>query len=141
MQRFCHRIAIAALTFVMLMPLGMRAQEQSKDQSKDQSSQRQSGSQTEGPQGRGRRAAGQRQRQHMAMLAEKLGLTDAQKAQFQQIGRDMRKQGMAIRQDSSLTDDQKKQKMQDLRKRVTQAGVQRPDAGAKRKAETDARRT
>jgi hypothetical protein len=121
----------------MLMPLGMRAQEQSKDQS----SQPQSGSQTEGPQGRGRRAAGQRQRQHMAMLAEKLGLTDAQKAQFQQIGRDMRKQGMAIRQDSSLTDDQKKQKMQDLRKRVTQAGVQRPDAGAKRKAETDARRT
>ena len=52
----------------------------------------------------------------MAMLAEKLNLTDAQKAQFQQISRDMRKQGMAIRQDSSLTDDQKKQKMQDLRK-------------------------
>ena len=52
----------------------------------------------------------------MAMLAEKLNLTDAQKAQFQQIGKDMRKQGMAIRQDSSLTDDQKKQKMQDLRK-------------------------
>jgi periplasmic protein CpxP/Spy len=116
MQRFCHRIAIAALTSVMLMPLGMRAQDQSKDQSKDQSSQPQSGSQTEGPQGRGRRGAAQRQRQHMAMLAEKLGLTDAQKAQFQQIGRDMRKQGLAIRQDSSLSDDQKREKMQELRK-------------------------
>lgn len=105
MQRFFHRIAIAALTSVMLLPFGMQAQEQSKDQ----------GSQTQGPQWQVRRAAAQRQRQHMAMLAEKLNLTDAQKAQFQQIGRDMRKQGMAIRQDSSLTDDQKKQKMQELR--------------------------
>ena len=90
----------------MFIPLGMQAQEQSKDQS----SQPQSGSQTEGKQWSGRLAAAQRQRQHMAMLAEKLNLTDAQKAQFQQIGRDMRKQGMAIRQDSSLTDDQKKAK-------------------------------
>ena len=111
MQRFCHRIVIAALTSVMLLPLGMHAQ----DQSKDQGSQPQSGSQTEGRQWHGR-AAAQRQRQHMAMLAEKLGLTEAQKAQFQQIGRDMRKQGMAIHQDSSLTDDQKKQKMHELRK-------------------------
>jgi protein CpxP len=106
MQRFCHRIAIAALASLMFIPLGIQAQEQSKDQS----------SQTANPQWQGRRDAAQRQRQHMAMLAEKLGLTDAQKAQFQQISRDMRKQGMTIRQDSSLTDDQKKQKMQELRK-------------------------
>jgi protein CpxP len=105
MQRFCHRIAIAALTSQMFMPLGMQAQDQSKDQ----------GSQPQSQQWHGR-AAAQHQRQHMAMLAEKLGLTDAQKVQFQQIGRDTRKQGMAIRQDSSLTDDQKKQKMQDLHK-------------------------
>jgi len=106
MQRFCHSIAIAALTSLMFIPLGIQAQEQSKDQS----------SQPQGSQWSGRRAAAQRQRQHMAMLAEKLNLTDAQKAQFQQIGRDMRKQSMTIRQDSSLTGDQKKQKMQDLRK-------------------------
>ncbi|HEY2170439.1 MAG TPA: hypothetical protein VGJ30_12490 [Candidatus Angelobacter sp.] len=112
MQRFCHRIAIAALTSVLLMPLGLQAQEQSKDQG----SSTQNGSQTEGPQALGRRGAAQRQRQHMAMLAEKLGLSDAQKAQFEQIGRDMRKQGMAIRQDSALTDDQKREKMQELRK-------------------------
>ena len=110
MQRFCHRIVIAALASLMFIPLGLQAQEQSKDQS----SQPQSGIRPE--QWSGRRAAAQRQRQHMAMLAEKLGLTDAQKAQFQQIGQDMRKQGMAIRQDSSLTDDQKKAKMQELRK-------------------------
>jgi len=91
MQRFCHRIVIAALTALMFMPLGVQAQEQSQ----------------------GRRAAAQRQRQHMAMLAEKLGLTDAQKAQFQQISRDMWQQGRAIRQNTSLTDDQKKQKIQE----------------------------
>jgi Spy/CpxP family protein refolding chaperone len=101
MQRLCHRIVIAALTTLMFMPVGMQAQEQSKDQN--------------GPQGQGRRAAAQRQRQHMAMLAEKLSLTDAQKAQFQQITKDMWQQGRAIRQDSSLTDDQKKQKIQELR--------------------------
>jgi Spy/CpxP family protein refolding chaperone len=100
MQRICHRIVIAALTALMFIPLGMQAQEQS---------------QTASPQGQGRRAAAQRQRQHMAMLAEKLGLTDAQKAQFQQITKDMWQQGRAIRQDSSLTDDQKKQKIQELR--------------------------
>jgi protein CpxP len=104
MQRFCHRIVTAALTSLMFIPLGIQAQEQSKDQS----------SQTANPQWQGRRGAAQRQ--HMAILAEKLGLTDAQKAQFQLISRDMRKQGMAIRQDSSLTDDQKKEKMQELRK-------------------------
>lgn len=112
MQRFCHHIAITALTSVMLLPLGMQAQEQSKDQS----SQPQNGSQTDSSQPGARRAAAQRQRQHMAMLAEKLGLTDAQKAQFQQINKDMWQQGRAIRQDSSLTDDQKKEKIQDLRK-------------------------
>ena len=105
MQRLCHRIAIAALTSLMFIPLGMQAQEQSKDQS----------SQAARPQWQGR-AAAQRQRQHMAMLAEKLGLTDAQKAQFQQINKDMWQQSRAIRQDSSLTDDQKKEKIQNLHK-------------------------
>ena len=105
MQRFCHRVVIAALTSLMLIPLGMQAQEQGKDQS----------SQTTSPQWQGHRAAAQRQRQHMAMLAEKLGLTDAQKAQFQQINKDTWQQGRAIRQDSSLTDNQKKQKIQELR--------------------------
>jgi Spy/CpxP family protein refolding chaperone len=102
MQRFCHHLVIAALAALMFIPLGMQAQEQ--------------GNQTSSPQWQARRAAAQRQRQHMAMLGEKLGLTDAQKAQFHQINKDMRKQGMAIRQDTSLTNDQKKQKMQELRK-------------------------
>jgi Spy/CpxP family protein refolding chaperone len=112
MQRFFHRIVFAALTSLMLMPYGMQAQD--KDQG--QAGQPQSDSQTDGSQAHGRRAIAQRQREHMAMLAEKLNLTDAQKEQFQQIGKDTRKQGMAIRQNTSLSDDQKKEKMQDLRK-------------------------
>jgi len=56
----------------------------------------------------------------MKMLAQKLNLTDAQKQQFQQIGQQMRQQGMAIHRDSSLTNDQKSEKMQGLRKQAHQ---------------------
>jgi Spy/CpxP family protein refolding chaperone len=86
MQRFFYRIVFAALTLLMLMSYGVQAQD--KDQG--QTGQPQSGSQTDGSQAHGRRAIAQRQREHMAMLAEKLNLTDAQKEQFQQIGKDTR---------------------------------------------------
>jgi periplasmic protein CpxP/Spy len=118
MTRFVHRILFAALTVLMLAPALVQAQQQEPDKDAAQGSQRRT------------RAAGiQRQRQHMAMLAQKLNLTDAQKEQFQQIGRDMRKQGMAIRQDSSLNDEQKKEKMQALRKQAHQQmfGVLTPE--------------
>jgi periplasmic protein CpxP/Spy len=120
MHRFIHRILFAAVAAALLLPLAGQAQEQDKDKDQGQSSPSQNDSQTTGRQGRGRFAGAQRQRQHMAMLAQKLNLTDAQKQQFQQIGRDMRKQGMAIRQDSSLTNDQKKEKMQAVRKEAHQ---------------------
>lgn len=110
MPRFFYRILFTALTGAMLAPMASHAQ-QSQDDKTGQS-------QTGGQQRRDRGMQGQRQ--HMAMLAQKLNLTDAQKEQFQQIGRDMRKQGMAIRQDSSLTDAQKKEKMQSLRKQAHQ---------------------
>jgi Spy/CpxP family protein refolding chaperone len=112
MPRFFHRILFAALTSVLLLPLAGQAQEQNQSQS----GQSQNSSQPNGGQRHGRMAGGQ----HMAMLAEKLNLTDAQKEQFQQIGKDMRRQGMAIRQDSSLTADQKKEKMLALRKQSHQ---------------------
>ena len=56
-------------------------------------------------------------------------LTDAQKQQFQEISQRMRKQAMAIRQDSSLSSDQKKEKMQSLRKQAHQQmfGVLTPE--------------
>lgn len=113
MTRFSYRILFAVLTSMLLMPLAGQALAQDKDQSQGQA---QSSGQTESRQPR---AAGiQRQRQHMAALAQKLNLTEAQKEQFQQISKDMRKQGMAIRQDSGLTADQKKEKMLALRKQA-----------------------
>jgi Spy/CpxP family protein refolding chaperone len=118
MQRFVHRIVFVGLAAILLLSAPGLVQGQDKDQG--QSSPALTDSQTNGCQGRGRFAAAQRQRQHMAMLAQKLNLTDGQKEQFQQIGKDMRKQGMAIRQDSSLTDEQKKEKIQALRKQSHQ---------------------
>jgi len=110
MIRFFHRILFAALTSILLLPLASQAQQPQDDKT----------SQTDGRQRRARAGEVQRQRQHIAILAQKLNLTDAQKEQFQQIGREMRKQGMAIRQDSTLTDSQKKEKMLALRKQSHQ---------------------
>src|SRR5258708_21257828 len=84
-------------------------------------------------QGQGRqRGAGARragQRQHMEMLAKKLNLTDPQKQQFQQIQQKMRQQAMSIHNDNLLSDDQKKEKMQGLRKQAHQEmfGVLTPE--------------
>jgi Spy/CpxP family protein refolding chaperone len=58
--------------------------------------------------------------QRMGMLAQKLNLTDEQRAKFREINRETRKQGLAIRQDSTLTADQKKEKMLAVRKSAHQ---------------------
>jgi Spy/CpxP family protein refolding chaperone len=112
MSKFFHRILLAALTSALLVPLAAQAQQQ--DPAPGDPSQ--NSAQPNGTQRRERMAGSQ----HMAMLAEKLHLTDAQKEQFQQIGKDTRHQGMAIRRDSSLTADQKKEKMLALRKQAHQ---------------------
>ncbi len=88
-------------------------------QEKDQPAQAQSDNQNDANK-QGRRGAMMRQRQHMNELAQKLGLTDAQKQQFMEISRDSRRQAMAIRHDSSMNDDQKKEKMQAVRKQQHQ---------------------
>jgi Spy/CpxP family protein refolding chaperone len=112
MPKFFHRILLATVTSALLLPLASQAQQQDPAPSEPS----QSNAQPNGTQRRGRMAGNQ----HMAMLAEKLHLTDAQKEQFQQIGKDTRRQGMAIRRDSSLTADQKKEKMLALRKQAHQ---------------------
>ena len=63
---------------------------------------------------------GAQQRKNMAELAQKLNLTDDQKAQFQKIRQNSVQQTKAIRSDSSLTDEQRKQKMLDLHKQSHQ---------------------
>jgi Spy/CpxP family protein refolding chaperone len=123
MSRFFHRAAFAAIAFTLLLSLGAMAQQpQDQTQGQGQSGASQNNGQGDGSQRRGpwARRGGRGQNQHMQMLAQKLNLTDAQKQQFQQIGQQMRQQGMAIHKDSSLTDDQKKEKMQGLRKQSHQ---------------------
>ena len=123
MSKLLRRAAHAAIAFTLLLPLGAIAQE-SQDQTQGQNSTPQSNGQTgqDGGQrrGPGARRGGRGQDRHMKMLAQKLNLTDAQKQQFQQIGQQMRQQGMAIHRDSSLTNDQKSEKMQGLRKQAHQ---------------------
>jgi Spy/CpxP family protein refolding chaperone len=108
MTRIIHRALFATVTSLLMFSFAAQAQ-QPQDQN---------GGQQQSQDQRGRPGAIQRQRQHMAMLAQKLNLTDEQKQQFQQIGRNLGKQGMAIRQDSALTDDQKREKIQELRKQA-----------------------
>lgn len=118
MTRFLHRTLFAMLTSLLLAGAAMAQQPQA--QGSDPSGQSQSDNQGTSAQQPGRRGAMQRQRQHMAMLAQKLNLTDAQKQQFQQINQSMFRQGMAIRRDSSLTEGQKKEKIQAMRKQAHQ---------------------
>ncbi len=68
----------------------------------------------------GRMRRGAQQRKNMAELAQKLNLTDDQKAQFQKIRQSSMQQAKAIRSNSSLTDEQRKQKMLDLHKQSHQ---------------------
>lgn len=110
MAKFTNRILLAALTSVLLLPFSAHAQQ--KDQSQN--------TQPQNAQPNGMRRGHMAERQHMAMLAQKLNLTDAQKTQFQQISRDTRKQAMTIRQDSTLTQDQKREKITALRKQSHQ---------------------
>jgi len=113
-KRNLYHFVFVALTAVLALPFAASAQQQDQDNG-------QSSGQTQNQNQGGRRRGGmQRGRQHMAMIAEKLNLTDAQKEQFEKIGQQTRKQAISIRQDNSLSDDQKKEKIQALRKQQHQ---------------------
>lgn len=58
-----------------------------------------------------------RQARHEKM-AEKLGLTDDQKTQIKSIHQDAKAQAQAIKNDSTLTPEQKKAKMKELREQT-----------------------
>jgi len=117
MTRFFHKALLAASSALLFLTILAMAQQQA--QSPDNSGQSQTAPPDNG-QRPGRFGAVQKQRQRMAELAQKLNLTDSQKQVFQEISRNMRRQSMSIRQDSSLTEDQKKEKMQQLRKQSHQ---------------------
>ena len=52
--------------------------------------------------------------QHLQMLSEKLNLTDDQKAKLKPILQDQMQQMKAVREDSSLSEDQKRAKMKSI---------------------------
>jgi len=126
---FQHILVLSAVAVVALS--GAAWAQQSQDPGAAQSTP-QTGQSAPDGQAQGRaRGAGARggKRQHMEMLARKLNLTDAQRQQFREIGQHTRQQVMSIRNDSSLTDDQKKEKVQALRKQSHQEmfGVLTPE--------------
>lgn len=74
--------------------------------------------QTQPGQGRPGMEQRRRNRQRMAFLAQKLNLTDDQRQQFQKLHQQAAQQARAIHNDSSLTDEQKQAKMQELHKQT-----------------------
>jgi Spy/CpxP family protein refolding chaperone len=124
MSNHLYRVLTFAAAMAMLMPIGLRAQQ--SDQQQPDKNQSQTQNDDSSPQSqpdharRGRGMRGMRRGHGMSALAQKLNLTDEQKKQFHQIRQETMKQAKAIHQDSSLSDDQKRDKMQQLRKQSHQ---------------------
>ena len=57
---------------------------------------------------------GESAEQHLQMLSEKLNLTDDQKAKLKPILQDQMQQMKAVREDSSLSEDQRRAKMKSI---------------------------
>lgn len=112
MPKHLSRISALAVAVVLLLTVAGAAQQGEGNQSQSQSNDSTANQQVQHGRGmRYRRANG------MAQILQKLNLTDEQKQQFRQIRQDWMKQVRAIRNDSSLTDTQKRDQMQALRKR------------------------
>src|SRR5205809_2976760 len=110
-----QRILLPAAAALVLSPMALIAQ---SSQSEGQPQEQNKGQQQNGP--AQRHGARRQAMQRMALLAQRLNLTDEQKKQFQQIGRQTWQQTQTIRQDSSLSDAGKKQKLQELHKQANQ---------------------
>jgi Spy/CpxP family protein refolding chaperone len=122
MPNHLHRILTLAAATAMLLPAGVKAQQSDQQQPDRSQSQTQNDDSTAQPAHphRGHGMRGMRGGQGMSALAQKLNLTDDQKQQFRQIHQQMMKQARTIHTDSSLTADQKRDKMQQLRKQSHQ---------------------
>lgn len=126
MSNRLHRSLTLAAVMAMLLPIGVNAQQSDQQPDKNQSQTQNDDSTAQSPadhphRGRGMRGMrGMRGGEGMGALAQKLNLTDDQKQQFRQIHQQMMKQARAVHADSSLTADQKRDKMQQLRKQSHQ---------------------
>lgn len=123
MPNHLRRILTLGAVAAMLLPIGVKAQQSDQQQSDKNQSQNQSDHSTQSQPAhphRGRGMRGMRRGQGMEAIAQKLNLTDDQKQQFRQIHQQMMKQARTIHSDGSLTADQKRDKMQQLRKQSHQ---------------------
>jgi len=100
----CIPLVFAGLA--LLLPFSAQAQ-QSQDQPRPNA-----------PRGRAWGRRGAAGRNGMAALAQKLNLTGQQKQQFRQIGQESHQQAVSVRSDSSLSDADKKAKLQEVRKQA-----------------------
>lgn len=112
MTTFKRRVISGIITALVAFSLSAMGQSAPQEQSQPQS-------QSQNDEQNGQRK-GQMARQHpgLFMLARKLDLTDDQKQQFQQIHQKIMDQTKTIRSDSSLSDDDKKQKLEELHKQA-----------------------
>ena len=119
------RLYLAVFTVAAALISGGQAQttpsqpSQDKGQA-DQQPQPGAQDQQQGLHRRGPQARRAARRHNMQELAQKLNLTDDQKKQFQQIRQNAVEQAKAIHNDSSLTQDQKREKQMALRKQSHQ---------------------
>jgi len=115
MSRHLSRVLVIGATLALLLPIAVAAQQGEGSQSQSQSN-----DSTSNPQTRRGRGMWRGRGNGMAQVLQKLNLTDQQKQQFRQIRQDGMKQARAIRRNSSLTDTQKREKMQAIRKQQHQ---------------------
>jgi Spy/CpxP family protein refolding chaperone len=113
MSKVAHRILLIAAAVALVLPMAAFAQQSQDDQSQTQQ---------QPEQGRHRVRTGHRgaRMRGMQILAKKLNLTDDQKQQFRKIHQDTMQQAKTIRSDSSLSDEQKRDKLQQLHKQAHQ---------------------
>ena len=101
-----RRILSAVITASMLLPVAGMAQEQQAQPPAQQNQQ--------APTGKARHHGKHKGERRMAMMAQKLNLTDQQKQQMQQLRQQNMEQAKTIRNDSSLSDADKKDKLKAL---------------------------
>ena len=116
MARFFRCIPLMLAALALSLPFTARAQQSQNDNQSQNDQPQRNGGRSRG--GWGRRGA--QRRDAMVMLAQILNLTDQQKQQFRQIARDLRQQATSVRNDSSLSDTDKKAKLQGIRKQAHQ---------------------
>ena len=106
MTTFHRRLFFAVITASMLLPMAGMAQQEQPGQTQPHAQE----------QGRPHKGHGRHHGRGMGKMAQRLNLSDQQKQQFQQIRQQGKQQALAIRNDSSLSDADKKQKLQALHK-------------------------